>query len=82
MNIVVSFKAKYGKDLFYPESDDAVFLAKFSGRPTLLKHQLKMALERGWSVSAVQEKFDLQKYLDDKTSKSDEEKCQRSMLNW
>lgn len=70
MNIVVSFKAKYGKDLFYPESDDAVFLAEFSGRPTLLKHQLKMALDRGWSVSVVQDKFDLKDYLDEKPTKS------------
>lgn len=70
MNIVVSFKAKYGKDLFYPESDDAVFLAKFTGRPTLLKHQLKMALERGWNVSVVQEQFNLGEYLEGKSIKS------------
>lgn len=69
MNIVVSFKAKYGKDLFYPESDDAVFLAEFSGRPTLLKHQLQMALDRGWSVNVVQEQFDLNSYLDKKPKK-------------
>lgn len=68
MNIVVSFKAKYGKDLFYPESDDALFLARFSGRPTLVKNQLKMALERGWTVSVVQEQFNLQEYLREKPS--------------
>jgi hypothetical protein len=73
MNIVVSFKAKYGKDLFYPESDDAVFLAKFSGRPTLLKHQLKMALDRGWEVIVVQEQFNLVEYLNDKPSNSGKE---------
>ena len=66
MNIVVSFKEKYGKHLFYPESDDAVFLAQFSGRPTLLKHQLKMALERGWSVKVVQEQFNLDAFLSEK----------------
>lgn len=69
MNIVVSFKEKYGKELFYPESDDAVFLAKFSGRPTLLKHQLKMAVERGWNVSVVQEQFDLNAFLERKPIK-------------
>lgn len=69
MNIVVSFKEKYGKELFYPESDDAVFLAQFSGRPTLLKHQLKMAVERGWSVNVVQEQFDLTAFLNEKPKK-------------
>lgn len=69
MNIVVSFKAKYGKDLFYPQSDDAVFLAEFSGRPTLLKSQLKMALDRGWNVSVVQEQFDLNAFLNEKPKK-------------
>lgn len=75
MNIVVSFKAKYGKDLFYPESDDALFLAQFSGRPTLLKQQLKMAVARGWKVSVVQEQFNLEDYLDEKPSKAGKAKC-------
>lgn len=63
MNIVVSFTAKWGKDLFYPESEDAVFLTKFTGRPTLLKHQLKLALEKGWSVKVVQKQFNLEEYI-------------------
>ena len=63
MNIVVSFKAKWGKELFYPESEDAVFLTKFTGRPTLLKHQLKLAIEKGWSVKVVQKQFNLDEYL-------------------
>lgn len=65
MNIVVSFKENWGKDLFYPESEDAVFLTKFTGRPTLLKHQLKMALDKGWKVKVVQKQFNLEEYLDD-----------------
>jgi hypothetical protein len=69
MNIVVSFKAKWGKELFYPESDDAQFLAMFTGRPTLLKHQLKMAMDRGWNVSVIEKQFNLNEYLSQSTSK-------------
>ena len=65
MNIVVSFRAKWGKDLFYPESDDAKFLATFSGRPTILKRQLKMAIERGWKVKILEKQFNLDEYLND-----------------
>jgi len=63
MNIVVSFKAKWGKELFYPESEDAVFLAKFTGRPTLLKRQLKQAIDWGWSVKVIEKQFNLDEYL-------------------
>jgi len=69
MNIVVSFMAKWGKDLFYPESDDALFLTKFTGRPTLTKNQLKVAIERGWDVKVVTKQFNLEEYLKDNTPK-------------
>jgi len=70
MNIVVSFIAKWGKDLFYPESDDAVFLTKFTGHPTITKKQLKLAIEKGWNVKVVQKEFHLDEYLKEKTHKS------------
>lgn len=63
MNIVVSFVSKWGKQLFYPESEDAVFLTKLTGRPTLLKHQLKLAIEKGWKVKVIQKGFNLDEYL-------------------
>lgn len=63
MNIVVSVEVKWGKELFYPESEDAVFLAEFTGRPTLLKYQLKIARDKGWNVEVQQKIFDLDKYL-------------------
>lgn len=69
MNIVVSFMTKWGKDLFYPESEDALFLTKFTGRPTLTKNQLLMAIDRGWNVSVVQKQFNLNMYLKDNTTK-------------
>lgn len=69
MNIVVAFKRKWGKDLFYPASEDAVFLAQFTGRPTLLKHQLKLAIEKGWKVKVKQQKFDLVEYLSQDNNK-------------
>ena len=70
MDIVVSFKKKWGKELFYPESEDALFISKFTGRPTLLRHQLKMALDRGWSVKVIQKQFNLEEYLGSGTRES------------
>ena len=63
MNIVVSFKKIYGKELFYPVSDDAKLLTRITGRPTLLKHQLRECLEAGWTVSLVQETLNLNDFL-------------------
>lgn len=60
---------KWGKDLFYPESEDALFLTKFTGRPTLTKNQLKLAIDRGWGVKVLQKQFNLEDYLKDKPSK-------------
>lgn len=65
MNIVVSFKKIYGKELFYPVSDDAKFLTRITGRPTLLKHQLKECLDFGWNVSLVHEAISLEDFLKD-----------------
>lgn len=70
MNIVVSYKAKWGKDLFYPESKDAFFLTKFTGRPTLLINQLRLAIERGWSVKVIQKQLNLEEYIKDCDSRS------------
>lgn len=55
MKIVVSFQKKWGKELYYPVSEDAFFLTEFTGRPTILKKQLKLARERGWKVEVIQE---------------------------
>lgn len=77
MNIVVSFVEKWGKDLFYPESEDAVFLTKFTGRPTLTKDQLKLSLERGWEVSVIQKRFNLSQYLEENKSKTKGRKNER-----
>ena len=60
MEIVVTLERKWGKELFYPESKDAHFLTKFTGRPTILKYQLKMAKERGWLVKVLEKPFDLE----------------------
>ncbi len=65
MNIVVSFKKIYGKELFYPVSDDAKFLAKLTGRPTLLKFQLKLCKDAGWGVLLEQKTINIDEYLKD-----------------
>lgn len=51
MQIIVSFKKIWGKELFYPVSEDAIFITKLTGRPTILKKQLKLCIDKGWSVS-------------------------------
>lgn len=66
MKIIVSYKKVYGKDLFYPVSEDAIFLTKFSGRPTLSKNQLKLLSDRGYEVSLKQDTVDLVKFLKSK----------------
>lgn len=68
MNIIVSFNKKWGKELFYPENEDAMFLTTFTGRPTLSKRQLQIAIERGWNVKVVQPQFNLDEYLNGKPS--------------
>lgn len=65
MNIVVSLKKIWGKELFYPISEDAIFLTKITGRPTLLKNQLKLCIEAGWNVSVVHDQLDIHHYLKD-----------------
>ena len=65
MKIVVSLKRKWGKELFYPLSEDAIFLSKVTGRPTLLKYQLKLFADRGWIVEIQQEPIDVEKILGD-----------------
>lgn len=59
MKIHVSLKRKWGKHLFYPLSEDAGFLCRFTGRPTLSKRQLKLCHERDWEVVVTQEPIDL-----------------------
>lgn len=63
MNIVVLFKKIYGKELFYPVSEDAKLLTRITGRPTILKNQLKICVEAGWTVSMVQKTINLDDYL-------------------
>ncbi len=77
MNIVVSFKEKWGKELFYPESEDALFLSSFTGRPTLTKSQLRLAKERGWSVKVMQKQFNLDECLNENPPKRKGRKNER-----
>ena len=50
MKIIVMYKRKWGKDLFYPVSEDAKFICEFTGRPTILKRQLQLCIKRGYEV--------------------------------
>lgn len=63
MKIIVSFKKVWGKELFYPQSDDAKLIAKIIGRPSFVKSQLKLFVQAGWDVKVTQEPFKLDEYL-------------------
>lgn len=69
MKISVELRRNWGKDMFYPTSEDAKFLAEFTGRPTLLKKQLKMAVNRGWQVYITQQNYN-EKILEDICTKN------------
>jgi len=63
MNIEIEFKKIWGKELFYPVSEDAIFITKLTGRPTLTKSQIRLCLEAGWNVSVKENKKKIQDYL-------------------
>ncbi len=58
MNIIVKYRSVYGKDLFYPLSEDASFIVDITGRPTILKRQLDLFVKRGWSVTITRDKLE------------------------
>lgn len=60
MEIEVKLKRLYGKDRFYPESNDAKLLCKILDRPTITKEELKLAKEGGWSVLVKVEEYQLE----------------------
>ncbi len=63
MNIVVCLKRVLGKDLFYPVSDDAHFITNFTGKTTVLEHQLKLCQDRGWRVNIIYNAIDFEDYM-------------------
>jgi hypothetical protein len=63
MNITVSLKKSWGKELFYPESPDAKFITALTGHPTISKRQIKICLDAGFKVTLVQDQLDLEDYL-------------------
>ena len=63
MNIVVSFRRMWGKDLFYPENDEAKFIAKLIGRPTIPRRQLKICFDYGWKIKVVSQISDISGYI-------------------
>lgn len=63
MHIIVEFKHIWGKDLFYPVSDDAKFLADMTEKTTLSKNQLILCRKRGWTVEAITKTIDLNEML-------------------
>ena len=50
MKIEVQHKANYGKDIFYPLSDDAKFLSKVIGKKGFVLRHLSLFKEHGWNV--------------------------------
>ena len=54
MEIIVIHQRSWGKDLYYPSSEDAIFLTKLFGRPTFIKKQLDLCSTHGWVVKILQ----------------------------
>jgi hypothetical protein len=63
MYIQVQYKRVWGKERFYPISNDAKFLASVIGKPTILKWQLKICFENGHKVDILQEEIDTKNFL-------------------
>lgn len=53
MKIIVREKRIYGRLFFYPVSDDAEWITRLLGKPTLLKKQIRLCIERGWEVKVL-----------------------------
>lgn len=68
MEICVLYQCKWGKELFYPESEDAKFLTEFTGRPTLLKRQLALAVKKGWKVKIVHKNFEVDQLFENEVA--------------
>lgn len=63
MHIIVEYKHIWGKDLFYPISEDAKFLADMSEKTTLSKNQLILCRKYGLLVEAIAKTVDLDEML-------------------
>lgn len=64
MNIVLEYRYAWGKDLFYPVSNDAQFIAKLIGRTALQKKHVKLCSQHErWRVELRQK--DLNEFIGD-----------------
>ena len=63
MNIEVQHKNHYGKQLFYPLSDDAKFLCKVIGKNAFTIRHLSLFEEHGWDVKLTAITQTLKEYL-------------------
>jgi hypothetical protein len=63
MNIEVNHKSRYGKDSFYPISEDAKFLSQVIGKKGFMLKHLTLFKNRGWSVVITAIPQSLEEYL-------------------
>ncbi len=50
MKIEIIRKFAYGRERFYPISDDAKFMTEVIGRPSLTRRQLNLFKKRQWEI--------------------------------
>lgn len=50
MEVLITIKAVYGKELIYPANDTAKLLTRLTGRTTLSNGDLSIAQEMGYTV--------------------------------
>jgi len=63
MKIEVEVHQKYGKPRFYPANDDAKFITRLIGSPTLTTAHLTACDEWGWEIDIKSPKYELKQFI-------------------
>jgi len=71
MIIAVEPEKIFGKERFYPVSDEAKTLCKMLKKPTLTLEHLQICEEAGWKVEIVVPKFTLQDFVEKEKRKAE-----------
>ncbi len=58
VKIEIVRKVSYGKERFYPLSEDAKFMAEITGRPSFTRRQLQLFMLRGWKITLKTPEYD------------------------
>lgn len=59
MELQVILANKYGRDIFYPDNNNAQLLCQLLGSKSLTKDQLKLCKQGGWQVIIKTKEYEL-----------------------